>query len=194
VLLLIEILSVCGTILYIYFAVKKKPAAWIFGTLASTLAVYLFFDTHLYGSGLLNIIYALQGIIGYINWRKYIADKQPSYQLRWYFHLLWALICILASLLLSWLFLTVFGGKIVYADILLATFSIFATSLEIRKDTSCWWYWITCNLAYAALYFWQSIETGESLYLYAILMLGLAVFSYAGLKAWERSTKIEVNV
>jgi nicotinamide mononucleotide transporter len=193
VLLLIEIFSVCGTILYIYFAVKKKPAAWIFGILASILAVYLFFAQHLYGSGLLNIIYALQGIIGYINWKKYISDRQPSYQLRWYFHIMWAAICVFVSLLLNSLFLNIFGGEIVYADLLLATFSIYATSLEIRKDTSCWWYWITCNLAYAALYFWQSMDTGQSLYIYAVLMLVLAIFSYAGLRAWTKIKPQSVN-
>jgi nicotinamide mononucleotide transporter PnuC len=186
VLFILEILSVAGTILYIYLAARKKPVAWIFGISASVMAAYLFFSKGLYGSSLLNAVYALQGIIGYVNWKKFISDKQPAYGIKWYFHLLWILACIVFSVILCGVFTVFFTGEALYADMLLASFSIFATTLEIRKDTSCWWYWIVCNLGYSALYIWQSVSNSESLYLYAMLMFGLAIFSYVGLRAWEK--------
>ncbi len=188
-LTIIEILSVLGTVVYIYLAAKKKAVAWIFGTIASVLAAYLFYARGLYGSSLLNVVYALQGIIGYINWKKYISEKMPAYELKWVYHLLWIFACVLLSYLLHLLFAFLFTGPVLYLDILLAVFSILATSLEIRKDTSCWWYWICCNLAYSGLYLWQSLRMGESLFVYAALMAGLAIFSYFGLKAWSRQNK-----
>lgn len=72
------------------------------------------------------------------------------------------------------------------ADIVLAGGSILATYLEIRKDTSCWWYWIVCNIGYAILYLTQDADS--VMYLYSGLMIVLAIFSYMAKKSWEKST------
>jgi len=186
VLFIIEILSVLLTLIYLYFAAKKNASAWIFGVVASILGAYMFFEQHLPGSAVLNIVYGVQGIIGYINWKKFISDKQPAYDLKWTSHIFWILSCIMLSLLVFKGLMMLDYHDFLYADILLAMGSIVATSLEIRKDTSCWWYWMVCNIAYATLYLWQSLQTGQTLYLYALLMLGLAIFSYAAKRAWEK--------
>ncbi len=188
-LILVEILSVIGTVVYIYLAVKKKAIAWFFGIVASALSAWLFYHNNLYGSSLLNIIYALLGIAGFINWNSYIADKEPSYGIKWYFHLLWIAIGTGLSFFVCELLNFTTGETILYADVLLAIFSILATVLEIRKDISTWWYWIICNLAFSGLYLWKSLHTGETLYLYSLLMLGLAVFSCFGLQAWSKGKK-----
>jgi nicotinamide mononucleotide transporter len=189
VLIIIEILSVLGTIIYIYLAAKKKAVAWIFGIVASILGAWLFFERNLAGSGLLNVVYAILGVIGYVNWNKYISEKQPAYGLKWYHHVFWIITCVLVSLLLTEVFAFFLVEDVLYQDMLLATFCILATLLEIRKDTSTWWYWMVCNTAYSALYAWQSVKTGESLYFYSALMFGLAIFSYYGLRAWTKPVK-----
>lgn len=70
-----------------------------------------------------------------------------------------------------------------YFDISLAIGSIWATQLETKKDIVCWWYWIVCNLGYAALYVYNSLN-GEAMWIYAALMLFLAVFSYMAKGRW----------
>jgi nicotinamide mononucleotide transporter len=186
VLLKIEILSVVLTLVYMYFAARKKATGWIFGIAASLLSAFLMYRQALVGSAALNIVYALQGIFGYVNWKGAMAYRQPSYRLSWVYHVVWVSACVLFSFLLYRLFIAMGFMEFVYLDIFLATGCILATFLEIRKDTSCWWYWMAFNVAYASLYWWQSYTSGKSLYIYGMLMLGLAVFSFFALKQWEK--------
>jgi nicotinamide mononucleotide transporter PnuC len=186
VLTIIEIAATLLTLVYIYFAAQKKAIAWIFGIVAASLSAWLFFKSGLPGSGGLNIVYALQGIVGYFYWKNYVSDKKPAYGIRWYFHLLWLLACLVLAYGMHSFLVYMEYENVNYMDMFLATGCILATALEIRKDISCWWYWIVFNIGYSSLYLWQSVKEGESLYFYSGLMLVLAAFSYWGLRKWTK--------
>lgn len=190
-LYIIEIISVGLSLLYLYLATRRKAGAWVYGTLASVLSIYLFFQKGYYGSMALNIIYTIQGIIGFMNWKLFQPDKQPSYQALPKTHILLVASCILVSFTLYKIFTAYNFAEFIYADLLFALGSIVATTLEIRKDTSCWWYWILCNLGYTILYTYQSYSTGNSLYLYALLSLVFTVFSCFALMTWTTASALK---
>lgn len=122
-----------------------------------------------------------------MNWKLLEPRKQPSYQSSPKVHILLVTGCVAVSLLLYKVFIAYRFTEFIYADLLLALGSIVATTLEIRKDIACWWYWILCNLGYTVLYTYQSYYTGNSLYLYALLMLVMTIFSVFAFKAWTLS-------
>ncbi len=179
-LIAIEILSVCFNLLYLFYAIKQKSIAWIFGTIASILSFYLFYKINFNGSAALNIIYAFQGIFGFMQWQFFNKNRQASFYITLQQHLLLIGSVIIGFLILNSLFGGYFPERLQKIDLLLALGCILTTFLEIRKETSCWYYWIVLNCAFTVLYSLQHI------YLYAALMLALAVFSVYALKEWKK--------
>jgi nicotinamide mononucleotide transporter PnuC len=185
VLLLLEIGAVCMILLYIYYAAQQKPLAWLFGIAASVLSAVLFYFQHYWGSLFLNLIYCVQGILGYLNW-KFVLEGKPIRQS------LNLPLQMIAIAILSFLGYQVYQYllknttlELNVFDCMLAAISIYATWLEIKKEMACWNIWILANLSYAVLYFVNA--TSGSMYLYSALMLFLAMFSFKAKRAWQAS-------
>lgn len=176
-LIVLEILAIVFTFLYLWFIAKKKPLGWIMGIVASVFSVIFFYLKGYYGSCLLNIIYIFQGVYGYIYWQIKQNDK-TNYHFKIWKHIIF--ISIAALLYFSFIKLVKLFSidDIKNIDIALASLCILATYIETKKDTSCWWYWIILNLAYCFYYF------NENLYLYALQMLVLSIFSAWALRQW----------
>lgn len=185
-LIAIEIFSVFFNLLYLYYAIRQKSIAWIFGFIASLLSVYLFYQNHYIGSAVLNLIYAALGVLGFLQWHFYLKTSNPGFKLSFKQHI--HLITVISALFYFIVVITAehMFSTLVRIDILLSLGSIAATFLEIRKDTSCWYYWIVLNLGFAILYGLQHM------YFYAFLMLLFAVFSRIALMEWKRSEKVNV--
>ncbi|MES2617507.1 MAG: nicotinamide mononucleotide transporter family protein [Bacteroidota bacterium] len=180
----LEILSVAFSFLYLFFAIKQNALAWIFGIIASLLAIRLFYDNNNWGSIILNGVYVLQGIFGFLQWRFFEKNRSSNYYTPINYHLIFIFFTLLSGTCIIVLFpsyLPTISNKI---DVYLAIGSVLATFLEIRKDISCWYYWITLNLGFTFLYLYQGLN------LYAILMLVLGIFSVWALKEWTRHVPV----
>ncbi len=173
-----------------YFAYKQNSNAWLFGIAGSFLSTILFFNKGFYGSMFLNVIYVIQGFFGYFEWKWKSPNLLPAFKLKLKQHLLLVFASsTLAIGLVQW-FKSLEFNEFSYIDIFLALLSIVATYLEIKKEISCWWYWIFCNISYSVLYL--NLTTEDSpLYFYSILMLSLAIFSWFAKKEWTSGLKAE---
>lgn len=181
-LIVIEITSVILNLLYLLFAIRQHSGAWIFGIVASFLSMFLFYKNQYWGSVCLNGIYVLQGLFGFFQWQFYLKKTLPSFRISLQQHLL--ILAGIAALFTLILYISGFSTFHLYIklDILLSIASIVATFLEIKKDISCWYYWIVLNLCFTLLYSLQH------LYLYAGLMLILGVFSVFALREWKKNS------
>lgn len=185
---LLEIVSVLLLFIYMYFAYKQNSKAWLFGIAGSFLSTILFFNKGFYGSMFLNVIYVVQGFLGYFEWKWKSPNLLPSFKLKLKQHLLLVFASTtLAIGLVQW-FKSLDFNEFSYIDIVLALLSIVATYLEIKKEISCWWYWIFCNLSYSVLYL--NLTTQDPpLYFYSFLMLSLAIFSWFAKNEWTSGLK-----
>ena len=196
VLLFLEISSVLCVLGYLYLVSKQRPNAWILGGMASLLSLVFFIQQHLYASAILNGIYALQAIKGYVNWTRKFADLQVAYRLSLRSHLLFLLIVLTIAIVFQWQFGMVHSSgtenkwsfNAFYLDILFGLVGVWATFLEIRKELSCWWYWMFSNLAYAILYGLQSAQ-GQAMFVYTCLMFFLFLFSVYVFYRWRQGLK-----
>jgi nicotinamide mononucleotide transporter len=184
VLIVVEILSVCFNLLYLLYAIRQKPITWIFGVIASLLSFYLFYRMEYPASAVLNIIYALQGIFGFLQWEFFQKKRIPGFYLSPLHHIFIIISVVISFLALNSFFGAYFPGPLRKFDLFLALACISTTFLEIRKDTSCWYYWITLNFAFAGLYGIQQ------LYWYSALMFILCIFSIWALREWRRESPV----
>ncbi len=138
---------------------------------------------------MLNIIYAIQGIFGFMQWQFFQKNEGVAFKLSRKEHLF-----LIAFVAFLFFFLSIFIGNyfpnpVKKIDLLLALGCVLTTFIEIKKDIACWFYWIILNLAYTILYSYQQ------LYLYAGMMLVLGIFSIWALFEWkkESQTKAEIS-
>jgi nicotinamide mononucleotide transporter len=187
---LLEISSVLLLFAYMYFAYKQSSTAWLFGIAGSILSVILFFNKGFYGSMLLNLIYVLQGFFGYFEWQWKSPQLISFYRLTFKHHIVIIFVSGLLTIVFNRIFLLFNYNEFSRIDIFLAILSIVATFLEIKKEISCWWYWMFCNLVYSVLYL-NLYKLEPPLYFYSSLMLALAIFSWFAKKEWKKDLKVE---
>lgn len=183
---LLEISAVIFTLGYMLFAIRQKPMAWIMGIIASIISMVLFYGSN-WGSTILNFVYVVQGVLGFLEWQFFNKNRPAGYYISKPRHSAYIFIAILTAAAINALFQGYIITTTARIDMYLAMGSILATFIEIRKDTSCWYYWILLNFAYAALYYYQG------LYFYTIQMVVLALFSFKSLNEWVRHPDANVQ-
>lgn len=170
--------------MYLYFAIKQQPKAWLFGVTASISSFFLFYLSNLNGSAWLNIVYALQGLFGFLQWQFIKKYEVPAFKLKLKDHL-FLIVFILTVFLIFLLALQSFKlNNIAKIDILLALLCVLTTFLEIKKEIACWYYWVVLNSLYTVLYSYQG------LFGYALMMFVFGVFSIWALKEWTSKKSI----
>lgn len=181
-LIFIEIAAVLFTFLYLYFIGKKQAFGWLMGILASVLSLFFFYIKGYYGSAVLNFVYIFQGLVGFLYWKKLAIEKPVKYYFKLTDHFFLLAIITLLYLVLRWILNQLGIKDLKNIDIILSCGCIVATYLEIKKDTSCWWYWMVLNIFFSMYYF------NGNMPIYAGLMVVLAVFSYWALRQWNKKS------
>lgn len=183
-MLTIEIVSVLLTFVYLYLISNLNRMAWLFGIAASILMAYIFYIKNFYGSFFLNIVYVLQGIMGFIVWGKEKSTHLPQNKISLTTHVYIIFSVVLVFRGINQIFTHYNYSEFNNYDIFLALVCIVATFLEIKKEISSWVYWIIANLAYSLIYF------TNNLYYYAFLSLFLGFYSIIIFIYWKKRMKV----
>ena len=170
----LEIIAVVVAILGIIFTVLENRVCWLINILASLLYLKIFSDSELRGQMLLQIIYIVVGVFGYIYWGK---DNQVAIQR------------IGSRVTFLLILLSVFTGYLAYAlfnnllwvDMSLTAGSIIATYLTAKKYLENWLLWFIINLASIWLFCFKDLNLTATLY------LAYAVLSVIGYRQWRNS-------
>ena len=175
----IEWFAVATSLMYVFLAGKQQISCWIFAFVSSISYVIISYKTLLYVDALLNSMYALLAISGWINW-KTKSDQQPIKQLSWEFH---GLIVLGSGILggISGYVLDNYTNQVFpYLDAMLFFLSISATWMITKKILENWIYFIVIDLAMIGIYF------NRTLYLSSLLFLLYALFAVIGYVKWRK--------
>lgn len=175
----IEWFAVVTSLTYVFLAGKQQISCWIFAFVSSISYVIISYTTLLYVDALLNGMYALLAISGWINW-KTKTDKQPIKQLSWKLH---GLIVLGSGILggISGYLLDNYTNQVFpYLDAVLFFLSISATWMITKKILENWIYFIVIDLAMVGIYF------NRTLYLSSLLFLLYVLFAVIGYIKWRK--------
>ncbi len=175
----IEWFAVTTSLLYVLLAGKQQIACWIFAFVSSISYVIISYITLLYVDALLNSIYAILAIIGWINW-KAKADQQPIKKLSWRFHGLIIIGSILLGGLSGYLLDNYTDQVFPYLDAVLFFLSIIATWMITKKIIENWLYFIVIDCAMIGIYF------NRSLFLSSLLFVLYTFFALKGYFYWRK--------
>jgi nicotinamide mononucleotide transporter len=180
---IVEALSAVFSILYSVLLMREKNIGWVFGILASILGFVLFLHTKIYAQALISLYYGAIGMYGWNYWSK--AQKRNEHIHKWApsMHVKVIAVFVLLSIGCAWLFDEYTDSQNPYLDSFVTLFGLLASLKEARKILSSWIYWLIINLASAVLY------AGESLNVYAVMMVVYAAICIPGYLSWLRIYK-----
>lgn len=175
----IEWFAVVTSLTYVFLAGKQQISCWIFAFVSSISYVIISYTTLLYVDALLNGMYALLAISGWINW-KTKSDQQPIKQLSWKFHGLIVLGSLILGGISGYLLDNYTNQVFPYLDAVLFFLSISATWMITKKILENWIYFIVIDLAMVGIYY------NRTLYLSSLLFLLYALFAVIGYIKWRK--------
>lgn len=171
-------------VLYVLFALRENVWCWSFGILSSALSVLLYYNQSLWYESVLNILYVVLGVYGWITWlsKKSDSTARPIVRISTG---LWISVLLTgagAGALMGFLSATYTTNTLPYADAMIASFSIVATWMTARKYLENWVLWIIVDAFAAGVYIYK----GPELYLFALLFIFYTMMSIAGYFAWKK--------
>ena len=175
----IEWFAVVTSLTYVFLAGKQQISCWIFAFVSSISYVIISYTTLLYVDALLNSMYALLAISGWINW-KTKTDQQPIKQLSWKFHGLIVLGSVILGGISGYVLDNYTNQVFPYLDAVLFFLSISATWMITKKILENWIYFIVIDLAMVGIYF------NRTLYLSSLLFLLYSLFAVFGYVKWRK--------
>lgn len=177
---MVEIAAVIFSLTSVYLGGRNNILTWPIGILGIIMYGVLFYQSNVFGNALLQIVFLIQSIYGWSEWKNdkvisRLSMKKSKINISF---------GVLISLILSYiLHLT---GSIDYLfDGFTTGLSIVALILMIYKKVDCWYYWIIIDAIF--IIFFIRLELYLSSITYFIFLL-LAIW---GLKEWNQIIKTD---
>jgi len=182
---MIELFAVIFTLLCVLLTTSRNILSWPVGIVAIVLYAHIFFNNQLYADFILQIIFGIQSVIGYIEWsrnkevnRTYTTKVERLSNAQ---RIYWLLFSLFLYGITSYLFDTYTNASLPYIDSLVATFSLVANYLLAKRKIESWYIWIVVDLIYIGLFIFKE------LYLSAILYAFLFRIAINGYNKWKQN-------
>lgn len=179
----LEIVSAVLSLLSVWFSMRRSLVAWPVTILASLLYGEFFREIHLYSDMVLQIIFAICGIYGWLHWLRGVQEEGSVTVLRldlrgWLIGIASGL---LGTLILGNFMVHFTDATLPWLDAALTSFSLVGTFWEARKYISNWTLWIAVDLVYILEYAWKQA------FVTAVLSAIFVVMAVFGLLDWRKA-------
>lgn len=180
--LIIEIIAVIFSLWCVYLAVKENVLTWPIGLIGVSAYFFVFLTTKLYADMSLQVIYFIQGLIGWYYWiygKKKIKSKLKITSTNWIESLVIIMFIGCFTFFIGNFFRINTDASYPYIDSWLTAMSISANWMLLRKKIQNWIYWVVVDIGYILMFSYKEK------YLSAILYLIFFVMASRGLYKWN---------
>lgn len=176
-MIIIEFLAVLFSVISVVYATKKSILTWIYGLLGIAFYELIFWNQHLWAAWGLQIIFAIQCIIGIVFWK---SDDKINRLSKFKINRgLFLLACVILTEFLYRFLSNYTNNPMPFLDALATSLSIGAATLMIMKKKETWIYWIIADIVYIILFASQHLWLSSSLYFV------LTLISINGYNKWK---------
>ena len=173
-----EFFGVLVDFLSIYFAAKINVWTWSTGIVSSILFFILYFSTHTYANAILQIIFVVISINGWLNWGKENSKKVTNLKKR---NILYLFGISIVSIIFFGHINSYSSNLYPYLDTSIFILSIIATILLANKKIESWFFWIAVNIISIILY------SSFGYYLICIQCVIFIIIDIFALKEWNKN-------
>jgi len=172
----LEILSVITSLISVFLVVKNNIWAWPLGIVSNLLYLILFYQTHIWGNLILQIVFIGQSIYCWYNWNK-PDDHKISWMNKSDRYKSIAILLVISYVM--YFFLSYFNEKSLYLDAFTTTLCISGMFYLSKRKIENWIFWVTADTLFIFLFFINGLYILSASYL---VFLGLAT---SGFLKWK---------
>ncbi len=184
---LLEITGILTGLIGVWLTIRKNILCFPVGII--NVAVYAFMFSsegiRLYADALLQCIYLILLVYGWIHWKKSIKILEEEKSSTSFFSTKLILISLTSFILLS-VFLHLYtDASLPWLDSALTILSLVAQYMIARKMIANWILWIIVDIVYVPLYIYKKLP------LTAILYFVFLLLAIKGFYDWKKNVKVE---
>ncbi len=178
----LEIAAVVVSFLAIWLTAKRRMLCWPINLVACALYFKLFFDVRLYADMVLQALFGIGIVYGWVNWARGREDAgvvvvEP---LRVAQAVAGLAAGAAGALAIGWFTSHHTDAALPWLDATLSSFSLVAQYWTARRHRESWLLWIVVDMVYVGLFVAKGLLPTAGLY---AVMIGLAAVGYRG---WRR--------
>lgn len=188
----ISFLELTGTVFGIagvWLTVKENSWCFPTGLVNVSLYAWLFFESRLYADALLQVVYIVLLIYGWVEWTH--GEKKESHlsvtRTSRKVSVLLFITVILATLGIGTFFRSQTNASLPYIDSLTTSMSLVAQWMVARKKIENWLVWIVADVIYVSMYIYKH------LYLTSLLYFIFIILAIIGWQQWKKELRDEVS-
>lgn len=178
-----ELLATIAGLLNIYLAARNSMWNWLFGIIAVSLYLVIFFQVKLYADMSLQFIFLLMQFYGIYQWRyggdqqSYLEIKRAPPKIYW----LASINGLFLFSIIAYSLLHYTDSTTVYIDACTTTLSLIAQWMMSRKWLEHWFVWSIVNLISIDMYYYKNLYFTSALYgIYIVLCV-------MGYRLWQKN-------
>jgi nicotinamide mononucleotide transporter len=177
--------------IYIWLASKENAWCWPFGIVSSAASVIVYREYQLPFESILNILYCVLGVYGWISWRqnenekKVVEQKQTIVGIKTKTGIILLLAGILSTIICGAISEHYKTSSFPWADAGIFSFSVIATWMTARKIIENWLVWIVADIASVCVY----LLKGPEMYLFVVLFIVYTFMAITGYISWSKKRK-----
>ena len=176
---MIEIIAVIFTLLSVYLTIKIKIINWPVGIIGILGYAILFFQQHLYAQLVLQVIFILQSIYGWIYWQRDKYNKVIFIEpVKMIIHII---IIMILTPILSFFLKEYTNNPQPELDAVTTLLSLLATWYMAKKIIYNWLIWLLTDFFFVVMFMKQHMYWSVALYLFFIFLV------IKGLIQWAKS-------
>ncbi len=167
----LEIAAFILNVLGVWLTSKQYRICWLVNIIAVVLYMIIFYQVHLYADALLQGVFVIMQLYGWLSWTKASAAKplHAGYMNKAVMARS-LLIGAAGGLILGLLFSTYTQASLPWLDSMLASFSLVASYWAARKYIESWAMWCVLDAIYVLMYLHKSLNLTAFLYFIFILL------------------------
>jgi nicotinamide mononucleotide transporter len=162
----LELFAAALGVIAVWLTVKQNPWCWPIGLVTVLIYSWIFFDVKLYSDMLLQVIYALLQVYGWLQWTRH-GDNQPVRAVSALTPgsiLLGLAAGLIVSLALGGLMANFTDAAQPWLDAALTGFSLVAQVWMAQKRLQCWPLWIVLDVIFVGLFIYKALYLTAALY------------------------------
>ncbi|MGA8884307.1 MAG: nicotinamide riboside transporter PnuC [Acinetobacter sp.] len=167
----LEIAAFILNVLGVWLTSKQYRICWLVNIIAVILYMIIFYQVHLYADALLQGVFIIMQLYGWLSWTKASAAKPlHAGYMNQAVMARSLLIGTAGGLVLGLLFSTYTQASLPWLDSMLASFSLVASYWAARKYIESWAMWCVLDALYVLMYLHKSLNLTAFLYFIFILL------------------------
>ncbi|MBA2932683.1 nicotinamide mononucleotide transporter [Sphingomonas sp. CGMCC 1.13654] len=181
----LEIVAVVITFLAIWLTAKRRMLCWPINLLACALYFKLFLDVRLYADMVLQALFGLGIIYGWIAWARGKDDAGevvvlplPAWQA-----IAGLLVGAIGAVAIGWFTSHYTNAALPWMDSTLTSFSLVAQFWTARRHAANWLLWIVVDLFYVGMFVFKGLLPTAGLY------LAMTLLAMRGYHGWRAAAK-----